>query len=213
MRPRSAARRRTIAFADAHLPLGGQEVEARQVGDDRVRGQRVEQGRELPLETHRLERGDVVAADAHGHDVGVELGELRQLIANGKSDRRTRDTEVHEAHRGLVTRSQRLREHADVAVVGAARADALRCGVSDRDIENVAGLRAALAPVLRVHGDALREHDPPVRPPVAEVPRLECHADGGGHGEGQADDEGEASHPSTVSLCWVSGRTAPSGPR
>jgi len=77
-----------------HLALVVRQVEARQVGHERVRWQSREHRADVGLETGRIPLGDVVGADGDGDDIGRELGEPRQLVAHGQLNGGPGDTEV-----------------------------------------------------------------------------------------------------------------------
>jgi len=179
-------------IARDRLALTGQEVEARQVGHDRVLRQPAEQLVELRREAVRVPAGDVVRADRDRHDrVGDERGldarEAGQLLLERRLERRARDTEIDDTDAAPRQLLEPLCDDADVAARGPRRPDALRRRVADRDVEDVAGQLAPRAPVGAVHGDVVGEdalpRDLPAHQPA--VPGVAAAERGGGHTDGE----------------------------
>jgi len=101
------------------LPVAGQEVEARQVGDDRVRRQLREQAVELVGEARGIPRGHVVRPDRDRHDRvlddrRVDVQQPRRLLLERGLQRRARDAEVDDAHRAAGAVLDAAREHSHI---------------------------------------------------------------------------------------------------
>ena len=198
VRPCSAATRAQDAVGHGDLALVAREVEERQVGDERVRRKGGEDRADAALERRGIPLRDVVRADRDGDDVGLQLDEPGELVLHGEADRRARHAEVDDPHGATGHGADLLGEHADVAAVGPARADALGRAVADRDVEQLALLLRVVAPPLGVHGQGLVQHERVRGQPGAEAApadgRGESRARQGGGDDRRAEDSARLHH-------------------
>lgn len=135
---------------NARVAFSRTDIKGRYLGHDRAGWQRAVQPAEFALEALTIEGGDVVGADRHRHDVGIELRERWQLDVESVANASAGNTEIDHTHGSAGAIAEVFRDQSDVAAAGPTRADSLRRRIAERHVEKLAGLTSLLLPPFRV---------------------------------------------------------------